>query len=217
MLLSAAVFATDTAEIKPAAPAAKSDKAAKKPTATPIKSKTTAKNSKSASKSAKKAPLKRAYVKQETYFSLPSSEKGKTVDLAAMQDNPVLIAFITTRCPYCRTAMGALNALKEKYGAKGLNVITVAFEKDPSRLVKFAADNDVKFPAALGDEKVAEQYKVRGVPHLYLLDRDHKVATMWMGYSPQYDKEMSDSIEEILAETPSAQAEEAKPEPVKKK
>ncbi|MDD4003784.1 MAG: TlpA disulfide reductase family protein [Elusimicrobiaceae bacterium] len=162
-----------------------------------------------AAETAGKKTADRPYIKRDTYFRLPSHEKGKTVDLADMQDEPVLIAFITTRCPYCRVAMKALNTMHDKYNGQGLHVVTVAFEPSPERMAGFVQSNGVKFSAALGDEDVGARYTIRGVPQLYLLDRDHKVVTMWMGYSPEYDKDIAGLVEEVLAEKPSAGAVES--------
>lgn len=194
---------------KPTAkPAAKADSKKAKPAGKAAKPVTTKTNK--PAKTAAKAPAKKPYVKRETYFRLSSFESGKYLDLAEMQDEPVLIAFITTHCPYCRIAMKTLNTINAKYNPKGLHVITVAFEQSPELVAEFVKSTGMTFPAALGDEAVGAAYRIRGVPQFYLLDRDHKVANMWMGLSPKFEQEVSSDVEEVLAEKPSDSTEKAK-------
>ncbi|MFA6583240.1 MAG: TlpA disulfide reductase family protein [Elusimicrobiaceae bacterium] len=166
-------------------------------------------------KTSAKTVKKPEYIKKDSYFRLPSYKSGEFVDLADMQGKPVLIAFITTTCPYCKLAMSAMKSFYKTYNKKDLQVLTVAFEQDAQRVANFVKTYELPFPVALGDDETSAQFRIRGVPQLYLLDRSHETAGMWMGYNQAYDSSIAGAIDTVLApktEPKSAEAAEAKPE-----
>ncbi|MDT8285996.1 MAG: TlpA disulfide reductase family protein [Elusimicrobiales bacterium] len=137
------------------------------------------------------------YVKGPTHFDLPG-HKGGRLDLAAYAGKPVMVMFFTETCPYCRKAAPFVQSIHDGYGAKGLAVMAAAHESEAAPAARFVKDFGITFPVAYDAADTARAYQTRGVPYIFLLDREHKVHDVWAGYDPSFDKEIKASIEEIL-------------------
>lgn len=137
------------------------------------------------------------YVKGPTYFNLPEY-KGGTLDLAAHASKPVFVMFFTENCSYCRKAAPFVQSVNAEYGGKGLVVLAAAHERESAPAARFAKDFKLTFPVAYDAAATARTYQTRGVPYLFLLDRQHKVHNLWAGYDYSFDKEIRASIEEVL-------------------
>ncbi|KAF0126829.1 MAG: alkyl hydroperoxide reductase [Elusimicrobia bacterium] len=137
------------------------------------------------------------YVKGPTWFNLPD-HKGGRLDLAAYAGKPVMIKFFTETCPYCRKAAPFVQSIHAEYGGRGLAVVAAAHEREAAPAARFVKDFAITFPVAYDAAATARAYQTRGVPYLFLLDRNHKVHDLWAGYDPSFEKEIRASIEEIL-------------------
>lgn len=143
------------------------------------------------------ATKKKGYAKGHTYFDLPG-HKGGRLDLADHAGKPVMLMFFTETCPYCRKAAPFVQKLHEKYARKGLSVLAAAQEREAAPAARFVKDFGITFPVAYDAAPVARAYKTRGVPYLFLLDREHKVYDLWAGYDPSFDEDIRKSVEEVL-------------------
>jgi hypothetical protein len=85
-----------------------------------------------------------------------------------------------------------------EYGGKGLAVMAAAHEREAAPAARFVKDFGITFPVAYDAAATARAYQTRGVPYLFLLDRQHKVYNLWAGYDHSFDKEIRASIEEVL-------------------
>lgn len=137
------------------------------------------------------------YVKGATYFNLPD-HKGGRLDLAAYAGKPVMVMFFTETCPYCRKAAPFVQSVNAEYGSKGLSVMAAAHESDAAPAGRFVKDFGLTFPVAYDGAATARAYQTRGVPYIFLLDKEHKVFNLWAGYDPSFNKEIKSSIEEVL-------------------
>lgn len=140
------------------------------------------------------------YVKGPTYFNLPE-HKGGRLDLAAHAGKPVFVMFFTETCPYCRKAAPFVQSVNSEYGGKGLAVMAAAHEKEAAPAARFVKDFGITFPVAYDAAATARTYQTRGVPYLFLLDREHKVYNLWAGYDASFDKEIRAAIEEVLGKS----------------
>ncbi|OGS52751.1 MAG: hypothetical protein A3J79_05315 [Elusimicrobia bacterium RIFOXYB2_FULL_62_6] len=158
--------------------------AAKQPEAAPAKAQTPA-----------AAP--KAYEKQDTYFTLPDTAGGQ-MDLAAYAGKPVLLMFFTETCPYCTKAAPFIEKMNKDHKAAGLSVLGVSLNNDPSYALGFAKRYGITFPLAYQGGKVARQYNARGVPFIFLLNKNHTVYNVWAGYDEAFDPEIANGIAEVL-------------------
>ncbi len=145
----------------------------------------------------KDSNIKKAYEKKDTYFSLPSLS-GSQIDLANYSNKPVLLVFFTENCPYCRKAAPAMQELYQKYSSKGLTVVGISTKDDPEATKEFAKELGIKFPLAYRGRRIAINYRVQGVPFIYMLDKNHEIYDAWMGYDDSYLTEIESAIGHTL-------------------
>jgi peroxiredoxin len=117
-----------------------------------------------------------------TDFTLPDVS-GKSIRLADLRGNVVLVNFFATWCSPCRDEMPTLENVFRAYQNKGFVVLGVAGDSKGKEVVEpFVKKYGVTFPVVLDDENVVQrQYGVRGIPAVYLFDRHGKIATMYVG------------------------------------
>ena len=103
---------------------------------------------------------------------------GQDFKLSAAKGKPVLLIFITTWCPSCRSEIPHYKKIYETYLKRGLEVVGIDIEESKNRVSQFAAKNQIPYRTLL-DEKghVAGAYDITGIPTMVLINRDGKVLT----------------------------------------
>jgi cytochrome c biogenesis protein CcmG, thiol:disulfide interchange protein DsbE len=102
--------------------------------------------------------------------------KGQEVNLGSLRNRPVLLVFATTWCPYCKEEIPRIKEIQRQGRQKKLEVLNIYVNETESKVADFAARYALPYPVLLDkDGKVAEQYQVRGVPTLVLLDGQGKI------------------------------------------
>lgn len=118
--------------------------------------------------------------KSSTHMTAPDFSlkdlTGKNFTLSAHKGKPVLLIFITTWCPTCRSEMPRYNSIHKKYSQHGLEVVNIDIEEPREKVSRFAEKYNVSYRVLL-DEKgnVAETYKIVGIPSMVLIDKEGKV------------------------------------------
>ncbi|MDF1698591.1 MAG: TlpA disulfide reductase family protein [Saprospiraceae bacterium] len=132
-------------------------------------------------------------------WSLPSL-KGKTINLTDFKGELVLVDFFYKSCYPCMQAIPGLQALHEKYGDKGLNVIGIdpfdTIEED--NIDEFLTKRGVTYTILLSDRDIPKTYNVSGYPTLYLVDKGGKILHAQVGYGKESEKELEDKIASLL-------------------
>lgn len=109
--------------------------------------------------------------------------EGKTWSLDTYRGKkPVLVSFFGTWCQPCKMELPHLIELKEKYQARGVELVIITREtaaevrKSPEFL---------KMPLTLitDGDTIFEEYKIEGVPHTYLFNQAGKLAFEAEGYN----------------------------------
>lgn len=119
---------------------------------------------------------------------------GAEHQLSDWKGRPVLVNFWATWCAPCRTEMPLLDALQERFGGDGFEVITIATARSaPGGVDKFFEEAEIAhLPKFFDmDQSLARDMGVLGLPVTLLLDADgHEIARMqgdaeWFGASAQ--------------------------------
>lgn len=126
---------------------------------------------------------------------------GGTLSLKDLRGKVVLMDFWATWCGPCVRAMPHIQALHEKYSDK--DVVVIGMNSDVAEALdtvkQFVADRKVTFRHVLdstGD--IGTEYRVQGIPCTLLLDREGKVQTVHVGFSPGDEKELAAQIDKLL-------------------
>lgn len=138
------------------------------------------------------------------------SISGKTVSLDEFRKDPakkganrvVVLVFWATWCPTCREETQVLQRLQEKYGKKGMAVLTVAMDKGGIKDVKpFAKEHKLTYRMLVDpDNKVIGPlyYSDHGIPATFIIDKQGVVRYHHVGAIPGYEKMVNTEVASLL-------------------
>jgi thiol-disulfide isomerase/thioredoxin len=114
-------------------------------------------------------------------FKLPDLN-GKQVSLSDFKGKVVYIDLWASWCGPCLTEMPYLKKLKEKFEGKNIELVSISIDtKKEKWLSKIAALklDGVQLIDSIGSEnsRIAKDYKIHGVPHYVLIDKNGKIAS----------------------------------------
>ncbi len=97
---------------------------------------------------------------------------------------PALVYFWGSWCGVCRLMQGTLNSLE----ASGASVVTVALASgDPRTVTAYQDAHDFRVRAVVdADGRLAQAYGVVGVPALFFIDPEGRVASVSRGYTTEW-------------------------------
>jgi peroxiredoxin len=125
---------------------------------------------------------------------------GSKLDLADYKGKVVLLDFWATWCGPCRVEIPGFVELQERYRGRGLAVIGVLSQDDPSHVPAFYREFKMNYPVALGDddEKVAGLYQCCfGLPTTFVIGRDGRIYARHEGVVPE--SFFRNEVRELLA------------------
>ncbi|MES2537010.1 MAG: TlpA disulfide reductase family protein [Pseudomonadota bacterium] len=97
---------------------------------------------------------------------------GKTIDLAALKGEVVLVNFWATWCEPCRDEMPALNRLQQQLGGRKLRVLGINVGEGKPRIEQFLQTMPVGFTILRdADSDVMKAWRVRILPASFLIDK----------------------------------------------
>ena len=101
---------------------------------------------------------------------------GQNVRLSDYKGRTVLLYFMTTWCPECRTTMPKLKEIYSLYNVKGLVLLNINVMESRKKALAFSKKYSLPFPTLLDEEgKVYQSYGVVGVPVTALIDRNGRI------------------------------------------
>ena len=125
-------------------------------------------------------------------FALISID-GKTVHLTDYRGKAVVLNFWATWCPPCRTEIPGFVELQRRYGPVGLEIVGItmddAAEHKSSAIAKTASDIGINYMVLLGNDHVAEIYRVPWLPTTIFIGRDGRIISQLYGPLSQQDAE----------------------------
>lgn len=126
------------------------------------------------------------------------SIEGQTVRLVQLRGRPVILDFWATWCVPCRASLPDLNAMQERFAPRGLVVVGLSVDDgDAQQVRRFAKRMNLRFPVAMADERVMDQYgPIRSIPTTFFINRSGQVVRRVVGY---VDSEtLQEYVQEIL-------------------
>lgn len=150
-----------------------------------------------------------AYIPQA--FPRPAPEltmrgfDGRPLSWADFKGKVVLVDFWATWCGPCRRSMPHLQALHQKYGARGLTVLGVSIDNEgaerAARKMVSSKKYGYRFAFDSGTRPTWQRYGVQAIPAAFLVDGRGNIVAQWTGMPPD-PREMERKIEAILPARP---------------
>ena len=130
-----------------------------------------------------------------------TSLDGDSVSLAEQRGKVVLLNVWATWCHPCRREIPELQAIHERYQARGLELVGVSVDADGSddAIRAFMQEFQMTFPVWRDpDERVSAQFLVIGVPATFLIDREGVLQWRKTGPIAPNDTSLASAIERAL-------------------
>ncbi len=124
---------------------------------------------------------------------------GEDVTLSDLRGKIVIIDFWATWCGPCRRTMPLLDKFYKEQGGDDVHVYGVnVWERRGTGGVKpFIDKQGYTFPILMADNEVAQRYGVSGIPTMFVIDKEGRVAYKHVGYNPQIVSMLSAQIKEL--------------------
>ena len=110
-------------------------------------------------------------------------EKGKVIHMAEItitkenfenevlnSTTPVLVDFWASWCNPCRKEIPNLKKLYTQYADRGFQIVSISIDKKEAEWTKALKEEQLQWPNFLDTEGIADIYKVKFVPTMYLID-----------------------------------------------
>lgn len=125
---------------------------------------------------------------------------GREFSLASLRGQVVLLDFWATWCAPCRKSMPELEALHQRYRARGVTVLGVSIDEgSPKKVRGFVKARRLTYPIAIDTDRAPAwaAYKVKAVPAAFLIDRDGRIVAQWTG-QPATPQAVEAKLAELL-------------------
>jgi cytochrome c biogenesis protein CcmG/thiol:disulfide interchange protein DsbE len=104
-----------------------------------------------------------------------ASESGETITLSEVAaEQPVIVLFWATWCPYCKALMPHIQSVRLEYGDE-IRVLAVHFRDDKGDPVAYIEKFGYDFTLLPNGEEVAKLNEVWGTPGLMIIDGDRNI------------------------------------------
>jgi peroxiredoxin len=129
------------------------------------------------------------------------STSGQTISQENYLGHVLILDFFATWCQPCRLSIPHLIEMNRKYGKQGLHILGLSVDEDGERVVKtFTDEFRVNYPVALTGDSTTENFGVRSVPVMFLIDKKGRIAEVYRGYSDEMARSMEQAIKRLLTE-----------------
>lgn len=106
-----------------------------------------------------------------------------TLDMARYRGQVVVVDFWASWCKPCRQSIPWLNELRARHGAEGLVIIGVNVDAQRADAERFQRDVPIDFDVVYDPQgRLAERFRLEGMPTTLVFDRDGKLAHTLLGY-----------------------------------
>ena len=137
----------------------------------------------------------------------PRAPAAPPQGLEPVEGKVIWVDFWASWCVPCRRSFPWLNAMQEKYGPDGLQIIGVNLDKDRALADRFLADVPAEFGLRFDPAGgLATEFGVQAMPSSYLLDHSGRVLATHFGFTTADTANYEQAIRAALAGQPASTA-----------
>jgi peroxiredoxin len=126
--------------------------------------------------------------------------RGNLVTLSDLRGEVVVLDFWSVYCRSCLRLMKQLAPVRERYENKGCRFLTVNIDDELATLEDFLNGNSIAYPVLYDDCGVVRAYKIRGIPHFVMIDRDGVIVSRFIGGTDATIKQIESELMRLTAE-----------------
>ena len=124
---------------------------------------------------------------------------GKPFRLADRKGKVVMLDFWATWCGPCIQAMPQVEKVAEEFREQGVQLIAVNLQEAPRDITAMLERHKLKVTVALDrDGVVAERYKANAIPQTVIIDREGKIARLFVGGGPKLGDQIREALKSVL-------------------
>jgi thiol-disulfide isomerase/thioredoxin len=131
-------------------------------------------------------------------FTLTSLD-GEEYTMSALKGQVVVIDFWATWCPPCRNSIPTFVRLYEKYHGEGFTILGIGLD-DEQALINFRSQVNIPYPVFVGNNDLAKDYGVTGIPKTIFVDKKGKIRKTQVGFAPELESQFDALIDSLLKE-----------------
>lgn len=106
-----------------------------------------------------------------------------TITLSQFKGKVVLLDFWASWCGPCRQSFPWMNAMQEKYGAQGFEIIAINLDRERVLANEFLQKLPSNFTLAFDPKGiVATMYRLKGMPYSFLIDQNGVIREQHIGF-----------------------------------
>mgnify|MGYP002901758224 FL=1 len=126
---------------------------------------------------------------------------GSHLTLSELRGKVVLLNFWATWCPPCRQELTRVQKdLIDRFAGRDFLFLPVSRGEKRSDVAAFREKTGYTFPMGLDSTRtIYDRYATNFIPRNYRIDRDGRIITATIGYSPEEFDELIAAIERALA------------------
>jgi cytochrome c biogenesis protein CcmG/thiol:disulfide interchange protein DsbE len=123
------------------------------------------------------------------------------VDLARLRGKVVYLDFWASWCKPCRESFPWMNSVQSAYAKQGVVVVAVNVDQERALADAFLQQYPAQFQVYYDPSgKLAESYRVVGMPSSFLIDRSGAVRYRHVGFRATDRDQLGDELHRLVAE-----------------
>jgi thiol-disulfide isomerase/thioredoxin len=129
-----------------------------------------------------------------------TTTSGQQLTLANYKGYVLILDFFASWCQPCKRSIPHIVELNRKYGKQGLQTLGLSLDEDKYDLIDFVAPFKLNYPVALANEDLQNDYGLRSLPTVYVINKKGIVVDKFMGITDETKKNLETTIKRLLAE-----------------